>query len=45
MAGGPKVRLEPGRVLLGEGLTGKGHVTRTFGSEDWVSLHVSINDR
>jgi hypothetical protein len=45
MAGGQKVRLEPGRVLLGEDLTGKGHITRTFGSEDWVSLHVSINDQ
>lgn len=45
IAGGAKVRLEPGRVLLGEDLTGKGHITRTLGSEDWVSLHVSISDR
>jgi hypothetical protein len=45
VAAGQKVRLEPGRVLLGEDLTGKGHITRTLGSEDWVSLHVSISDR
>jgi hypothetical protein len=45
VAGGQKLLLEPGRILLGEDLTGKGHITRTLGSEDWVSLHVSIADR
>jgi len=45
VAGGQKVLLEPGRILLGDDTTGKGHITRTFGSEDWVSVHVSIADQ
>jgi len=44
IAGGQRLPLEPGRILLGEDLTGKGHITRTLGSEDWVSAHVSIED-
>jgi hypothetical protein len=32
VTGGQKVLLEPGRILLGEDLTGKGHITRTVGS-------------
>jgi quercetin dioxygenase-like cupin family protein len=42
---GQKIALEPGRVILAEDLTGKGHLTRSVGSEDWVSLHVYIADR
>ena len=42
VAGGKKIRLEPGSVLLIEDLTGKGHVTRSVGQEDWVSVLVPL---
>jgi len=45
VAGGQKVLLEPGRVMLAEDVTGKGHVSRTLGSKDWVSVHVFLPDR
>jgi len=45
VAGGQRVQLGPGQILLGEDLTGKGHITRAVGSEDWVSLHISILDQ
>jgi hypothetical protein len=45
VAGGQKIVVEPGMILLGEDLTGKGHITRTFCAEDWVSVHISIDDR
>jgi ketosteroid isomerase-like protein len=45
VSGGQKIPLEPGRVLLGEDLTGKGHITRALGSEDWVSLHIRLADQ
>lgn len=45
LADGKKISLQPGRVLLGEDLTGKGHLTRTAGSDDWVSVHVYVADQ
>lgn len=42
---GKKVSLTPGMILLGEDLTGKGHITRTVGTEDWVSVHVHVADQ
>jgi len=45
LADGKKTSLEPGRVLLAEDLTGKGHLTRTAGADDWVSVHVYVADR
>jgi hypothetical protein len=45
LIGGQKIRLEPGRILLAEDVTGKGHITRTVGSEDWVSVHVYLPER
>jgi hypothetical protein len=45
LADGKRISLEPGRVLLGEDLTGKGHLTRTAGSNDWVSVHVYVADQ
>ena len=44
IADGKTVRLEPGRIILIEDLTGKGHVTRTVGSEDWISILVPLSD-
>ncbi len=43
LAGGQKIALEPGLVLLAEDLTGKGHITRTVGKADWVALFVQFD--
>jgi hypothetical protein len=40
-----KISLEQGRLVLAEDMTGKGHITRAVGSEDWVSAHVSLADQ
>ncbi len=45
VTGGQKFLLEPGRVMLAEDVTGKGHKSRTVGSQDWVSVHVFLPDR
>jgi len=42
VAGGNKVQLTPGRVLLAEDVTGKGHTTRIGQDEDLVMLLVPI---
>ena len=39
---GKKIRLEPGNVLLIEDVTGKGHLTRVLGAEDWVSVLIPL---
>jgi quercetin dioxygenase-like cupin family protein len=38
LPGGEKIPLDPGQILLAEDVTGKGHITRSIGSEDWVFL-------
>ena len=40
--GGKKVQLTPGRVLLAEDVTGKGHTTRVGADEDLVMLLVPL---
>jgi len=42
VAGGKKVQLAPGRVLLAEDVTGKGHITRVGPDEDLVMLLVPL---
>jgi quercetin dioxygenase-like cupin family protein len=42
VAGGKKVMLAPGRILLAEDVTGKGHVTRVGADEDLVMLLVPL---
>lgn len=42
VAGGTKVELAPGRVLLAEDTTGKGHITRVGVDEDLVMLLVPL---
>jgi len=42
VAGGKKVQLTPGRVLLAEDVTGKGHTTRIGPDEDLVMLLVPL---
>lgn len=38
LAGGQKIPLDPGRILIAGDVTGKGHITRTIGTEDLVLL-------
>jgi quercetin dioxygenase-like cupin family protein len=42
VAGGHKVIIEPGQLVLAEDLTGKGHTFRVIGNEDWVALFVNF---
>lgn len=42
VAGGQKILAEPGRLLLAEDLTGKGHTFRVVGAEEWVALFVDF---
>lgn len=42
VTGGRKIPMEPGRILLVEDVTGKGHLTRTVGTEDRVSVIVPV---
>jgi quercetin dioxygenase-like cupin family protein len=39
---GQKIMLEPGRLLLAEDLTGKGHITRAL-TADWTAVFVQID--
>jgi mannose-6-phosphate isomerase-like protein (cupin superfamily) len=39
-----KIPLEPGRILLAEDVTGKGHITRAVGREDCITLLVQVAD-
>ena len=41
---GQKFPLTPGRIVLAEDLTGKGHITRSTGSEDLVFFIVPLAD-
>jgi hypothetical protein len=41
MAGGRKITLKPGSIFLAEDLTGKGHISRTIGKEDWINVAVN----
>ena len=42
LAGGQKIPLGPGHILLAEDLTGKGHISRGVGSEDRISLFIPL---
>ena len=45
VAGGRKISLEPGRVVLLEDMKSKGHIARTVGTEDWVVVLVQVADQ
>ncbi|HVB87100.1 MAG TPA: hypothetical protein VNK23_10610 [Candidatus Dormibacteraeota bacterium] len=45
IAGGKKIILTPGSILLVENTTGKGHMTRTLGNKPWVSLWMPLMDQ
>ena len=40
IAGGKKVQVGPGSINLVEDVTGKGHITRTVGNEDRVTIQI-----
>ena len=42
--GGRKIRLGPGHILLAEDTTGQGHRSRAVGSDDRISLFISLAD-
>jgi hypothetical protein len=41
---GTKIELGPGDIDLAEDLTGKGHITRTVGNEDRVTIAIPVAD-
>jgi hypothetical protein len=45
LSGGQKVSVGPGHIELVEDITGKGHITRTVGTEDRVTIQVPLSDR
>jgi len=45
LPGGQKILQVPGKVVLAEDLTGKGHITRSVGTEDWISIAVPLADK
>jgi hypothetical protein len=42
---GTKIDLGPGSIDLAEDLTGKGHITRTIGNEDRVTISIPLTDQ
>jgi hypothetical protein len=42
IAGGKKISLGPGHILLVEDLTGKGHISRGVGTEERISLIIPL---
>jgi hypothetical protein len=45
VAGGKKIAIGPGDIDFVEDTTGKGHITRTVGSEDRVTIQIPVSDR
>lgn len=45
VAGGKKIHVGPGHIDLVEDTTGKGHITRTVGNEDRITLTLPLSDQ
>jgi len=45
ISGGKKILVGPGSIELVEDVTGKGHITRTVGDEDRVTIQIPLTDR
>jgi len=43
LMGGQKIEVGPGSIELAEDLTGKGHITRTVGNEDRVTIQIPLS--
>jgi hypothetical protein len=44
LADGTKIRLYPGHILLAEDTSGQGHISRAIGSDDRISLFITLED-
>ena len=44
LEGGRKLRLGPGHILLAEDTTGQGHISRAIGTQNRVSLFITLAD-
>ena len=44
LEGGREIRLGPGHILLAEDTTGKGHISRAIGSDNRLSLFITLAD-
>lgn len=42
---GTKIRLHPGHILLAEDVTGQGHISRSIGTEDRISLFLPLAEQ
>ena len=45
LMGGKKIEVGPGNIELAEDLTGKGHITRTVGTEDRVTIQIPLSSQ
>jgi hypothetical protein len=45
ISGGKKILVGPGSIELVEDISGKGHITRTVGNEDRVTIQIPLTDR
>lgn len=45
LVGGKKIHMGPGHIDLAEDTTGKGHITRTIGNEDRITLTLPLSDQ
>jgi quercetin dioxygenase-like cupin family protein len=43
LTGGKIISVGPGSIELAEDLTGKGHITRTVGNEDRVTIQIPLS--
>ncbi len=43
LSGGQTIQVGPGSIELAEDLTGKGHITRTVGTEDRVAILIPVS--
>jgi hypothetical protein len=43
LSGGQTIQVGPGSIELAEDLTGKGHITRTVGTEDRIAIIVPVS--
>jgi hypothetical protein len=45
LVGGKKIHMGPGHIDLAEDTTGKGHITRTIGNEDRITITLPLSDQ
>jgi hypothetical protein len=45
LSGGQTIQVGPGSIELAEDLTGKGHITRTVGTEDRAAILIPVSEK